>query len=173
MSGLVGYKNDPVTIITGADQPNAKEWQFDNLGNITIPFGGDILDSVGTSLLAVDNAVRKTSANALVGSPTVVWTGLEPSVSSAKLFVQVECEVTGDISGPHTQVCEIVVASRKNQYLPAISVYGLVYTSTGSLMTFSAQRNVNDNIEIIGTVTGIVSTNPLVRIYSVEQISRV
>ena len=173
MSGLVGYKNTPVTITTKADEPNAKEWRFDDLGNITIPPGGDILNSVGTSLLSVNNDVRKTSATVTIGSPTVIWTGSDPIVSSAKLFVQVECEVTGDITGEHTQSCEIVVASRRNNGLPSISVYGLVYTSASQLVTFSVQRNLSNYIEIIGTSTGIVSTNPLIRIYSIEQLSRV
>ena len=174
MSGLVGYRSTPVIIVAGADEVNAKEWVFDRLGNITIPPGGDILDNVGTSLLSTDNSVRKVISSISIGNPAVVWTGTNSLVSSAKLFAQVECEVTGDISGAHTQSCEIVIASRKNQFTPAISVYGLVYTSVSQLVTFTVQRNiVTDNIEVIGTATGIVGTDPLIRIYSVEQLSRI
>ena len=174
MSGLVGYKNNPVTIVTGADDPNAKEWQFDNLGNITIPLGGDILDYNGTTLLAADSSVRKTSVSLTIGSPGVIWTGVSPLVSSAKLLVQTECEETGDLSGFHTQTCEIVVASRSGGLTPAISVYGIVYTSSAALVTFTGQRNLTTNlIEIVGTTTGIVSTNPSLRIYSVEQLSEI
>lgn len=174
MSGLVGYKNTPVTIITGADDPSAKEWRFDNLGNITIPLGGDIVDNDGISLLAADSGTRRTISLVNLGIPTVVWTGYNENVSSAKLFVQVECEVTGDPSGPHSQSCEIVVASRGNQYTPAISVYGVVYTSAAQMVTFSIQRNVTTNrIEIVGTAAGTVSTPPLLRIYSTEQLTRI
>lgn len=174
MSGLVGYKTTPITIITGADEPNAKEWRFDNLGNITLPLGGDIVDSNGSSLLAVDNAVRKTSANITIGTPMSVWSSLSDSVSSAKLFVQVECEEVGDLTGAHTQSCEIIIASRNGFDIPSISVYGLVYTSSQTLVTFTAQRNgITNNIEVIGTTTGIVSSNPLLRVYSIEQTSRI
>ena len=53
MSGLVGYLNNPVRIVAGADAPNSKEWTFDNGGNIKLPQGGDILDYTGTSLLGI------------------------------------------------------------------------------------------------------------------------
>lgn len=174
MSGLVGFKSTPVTIVTGADEPGAKEWRFDNQGIVTLPLGGDIVDSNGASLLAVDGGTRRTVATVEVGTPTIVWTGYDSSVSSAKLFVQAECEIIGDPSGPHSQSCEIVIASRSNQFTPAISVYGVVYTSTAQIVTFTAQRNIaTDRIEIIGTAAGIVTTNPLLRIYSVEQLTRI
>lgn len=174
MSGLVGYKTTPITIIAGADEPNAKEWRFDNLGNITLPLGGDIIDNTGVSLLGADSGVRKTVATTLIGDPQVVWTSFDSSVSSAKLFIQVECEVTGDLTGAHSQSCEVVVASRGDSGTPAVSVYGLVYTSVSPLVTFTAQRNgITNKIEIVGTATVIASTDPLLRIYSVEQLSRI
>ena len=174
MSGLVGYRTTPITIITGADEPSAKEWRFDNLGNITLPLGGDIVDNNGISLLGADSGIRKTVSNIALGESTVIWTGFDSSVSSAKLFVQVECEVTGDLTGAHTQSCEIVVASRGDQFIPNISIYGLVYTSVSALVTFTAQRNgINNKIEIVGTATAIVDTDPLLRIYSIEQLSRI
>ena len=174
MSGLVGYKSTPITIITGADEPSAKEWRFDNLGNITLPLGGDIVDNNGISLLGADSGIRKTVSVVTLGVSTVIWTGFDPSVSSAKLFVQVQCEVAGDPSGAHSQSCEIVIASRSSLFTPAISVYGLVYTSASPLVTFTAQRNgINNKIEIVGDATGIVSTDPLLRIYSIEQLTRI
>jgi len=51
MSGLVGYLNTPVRIVAGADAPGAKEWKFDNSGNIVLPQGGNILTSTGISVL--------------------------------------------------------------------------------------------------------------------------
>lgn len=174
MSGLVGYKSTPITIITGADEPSAKEWRFDNLGNITLPLGGDIVDNNGISLLGADSGVRKTTSSIVPGEPTVIWTGFDSAVSSAKLFVQVECEVIGDPTGAHSQSCEIIVASRGDQFVPNISVYGLVYTSVSPLATFTAQRNgVTNRIEIVGTPAFITSSEPLVRIYSIEQLSRI
>lgn len=52
MSGLVGYLNNPVRIVAGADAPGAKEWQFDNSGNIVLPQGGNILNYNGVSVLS-------------------------------------------------------------------------------------------------------------------------
>lgn len=174
MSGLIGYSGAPVTIISGAGEANAKEWRFDNLGKITLPLGGDIVNNDGLSLLATDTSVRKTQSEIPVGDSAVVWSGYDSTVSSARLLVQVECEVTGDPSGPHTQSCEIIVASRGDQFEPAISVYGVVYTSVSQLVTFTAQRNVITNkVDIVGSDAGNASTNPLLRIYSVEQLSRI
>jgi hypothetical protein len=174
MSGLVGYLNNPVTIVAGADDSNSKEWIFDSQGNITLPIGGDIIDSTGVSLLGTDSGIRKSTAFVAFDAPTVIWTGIDPTVSSAKLFIQAQCEVTGDASGPHTQSCEIIIASRSSLFTPVISVYGIVYTSVSQLITFTTQRNLSSNcIEIVATASGAVSADPLLRIYSIEQLSRI
>lgn len=51
MSGFLSFKNDPVFIVAGADDANAKEWKFDNAGNIILPQGGNILNYSGSSVL--------------------------------------------------------------------------------------------------------------------------
>lgn len=51
MSGFLSFKNDPVLIVAGADNANAKEWKFDNAGNIILPQGGNILSYSGSSVL--------------------------------------------------------------------------------------------------------------------------
>lgn len=54
MSGLIGYLNNPVKILTGVDAPGAKEWTFDNSGNFILPQGGNILDYNGNTLIGVE-----------------------------------------------------------------------------------------------------------------------
>lgn len=174
MSGLVGYSTTPITILTGADNPNPKEWVFDNQGNIKLPVGGDIVDNSGISLLGSDSGIRKIVSLVAFDAPTIIWTAFDATVSSAKLFIQAQCEITGDTSGAHAQSCEIIVASRSTLFTPVISVYGVVYTSPAQLVTFTTQRNNTTNkIEIVATAAGNVSTDPLLRIYSIEQLSRI
>ncbi len=171
MSGLVGFRNTPVTIVAGADAPGSKEWTFDNNGNIILPLGGNILNNSGTSVLNAESGTRRTTTELILGTPGVVWRGSGPPISSAKLFVQVECQVTGD-PVPHTQSCEIVIASRGGQLDPAMSVYGIVYTSVSPLVTFTIQRSLSTEIEVLGVTTGIVNSNALISVYSIEQQTR-
>lgn len=230
MSGLVGYGNDPVKIISGVDTPNAREWTFDFNGNIQLPFGGNVLDhegniiiseNIGTGnivfsadsiknniisnpvilqatggdttvyswtfdsdgsltvpssgFLSQNNAITKTTnADILTSNPTIIWTSHNTLISSAKLVIQLEQQQVGDPTGFHSQSCEAVIAARgANQTgLPSISVYGIVYTSTGSLVTFSVQRNVTTSeIEVVATLTD--TTNPAyVSVHSVEIVTR-
>lgn len=229
MSGLVGYLNNPVRIVAGADAPGAKEWQFDNAGNIRLPQGGDILDYTGTSLLGIaigtgnlsfdadtirnnvqlnpiiletrdgtstvvswtfdsdgsltlpfdgqlvqnQSIVRTTDANGSTVTPTVLWTSTRDDIVSAKLQIQVECDETGDLTGTHSQTVEVNLAARAGGGTPSISVYGIVYTSTLALMTFTTQRNgISNLIEIVGTASGIASGTIRVKIHSVEMITR-
>lgn len=171
MSGLVGYLTDPVKITTGFDTSNLKEWTFDDQGNIVLPSGGDIVDNNGLSVLGeASGGTRKTNSTLVPGAPAIIWSALSGAISSAKLFVQVECQVEGDLI-PHTQTCEIIIASRGGSFDPAISVYGIVYTSASPLVTFTAQRGPAF-IEVLGNTTEIVVSNVLVRIYSIEQDTR-
>lgn len=262
MSGLVGYQNALVTITTGANTLNTKEWSFDNAGNLKIPNGGNILSQTGNPLFAqsldelsdvnisdlvsgnvlkfngtnwvaasdnttgignffidqdtitnnvqlnpvilrtlgVDSttynytfdsngsltlpdngsivqnlSIVKTIISELsdVGS-AVVWTGSSSNISTAKLLVQAEAIELGDPSGYHNQSCEIIISSRGSAGVPVISVYGIAYTSSSSLVTFTTQRNIsNDTIEILATRTGIVDGNVSFRIYSTELLSTV
>jgi hypothetical protein len=56
---------------------------------------------------------------------------------------------------------------------PAMTIYGLVYTSTQPLVTFTVQRNnTTDKIEVVGTKTAATENYPQVRIHSVEMETR-
>ena len=63
MSGLVGYGNNPVKIVAGANLSGSKEWQFDKNGNLRLPQGGDILNNSGTSVLNPFNTGNIVFAN--------------------------------------------------------------------------------------------------------------
>lgn len=172
MSGLVGYGNDPVKIVSGVDSPNAREWTFDSDGNLQLPPDGDIVNSNGISLLGAESGTRKTSSEVTLNTPSLIWTSSQSTVRFAKLLIQAECDVVNDVSGTHTQSCEVIIAARSLGE-PSISIYGIVYTSDAPLVTFTVQRNpVTNNIEVICSNTGIVDSNPLIRIYSIEQVTR-
>lgn len=227
MSGLVGYLNNPVRIVTGADAPNAKEWIFDNTGNIKLPQGGNVLDYNGNVIIAggiggnlvfeddtVQNSVQGNSIilqttaidstttswefnpngtlsfngsvlqnNSLTrsilseittASPTVVWSSSSTIISSVKLILQLEQEQVGDPTGFHTHSCEAIISARGTTQtdIPTMSVYGVNYTYTGSLVTFTVQRNISTGIiEVVATLTD--TTNPAyLSIHSIEQTTR-
>lgn len=68
MSGIVGYLNNPVRIVAGADAPGSKEWTFDNLGNIRLPQGGNILNYSGNSVLSSPNTGNITFDTNTIGN---------------------------------------------------------------------------------------------------------
>jgi len=50
-NGLIGYRSNPVTILTGFDTPNLKEWSFTSSGNLQLPAGGKVVNSSGQNIL--------------------------------------------------------------------------------------------------------------------------
>lgn len=230
MSGLVGYLNNPVTIVAGADAPTLKEWTFDTSGNIVLPQGGDILNYLGTSLLGfeansgnitfdndtIGNSIQGNSvliqtadpgsttyswsfgadgtflipaegnitqslsitrsnvAEITTATPTVIWSSISSIISSAKLLIQLEQEQVGDLTGLHTHSCEAIISARGTVQtdIPAMSVYGVNYTYTSSLVTFTIQRNISTGIvEVVATL--VDTTNPAyLSVHSIEQSTR-
>lgn len=109
----------------------------------------------------------------------VIWTALSNAISSVKLTIQLETNQIGDTTGWHSQVCEVIIASRGYANAqpgygePIMTVYGVTYTSTLPLVTFTVQRNpTNRLIEVVGTRTAETSTAIDFRIHSVEMITR-
>ena len=165
--------------------PITKSWNFGADGILQLPAGGDIVDSVGSSVLGggtglVDTYTRATTPiiNAIATSG-IIWTALYDTVSSVKLTVQLETDQVGDATGWHSQVCEVIVASRgyangqPGYGEPIMTVYGVTYTSTVPLATFTVQRNATTSlIEIVGTRTAATDSTIDFRIHSVEMISR-
>ena len=89
MSGLVGYFNTPVTIIAGADAAGAKEWTFDNLGNIKLPQGGNILNYNGDSVLSSPSGL----GNFVFDNNTIT-----NSITNADINVQVINSTLGNLN---------------------------------------------------------------------------
>lgn len=132
-------------------------------------FGDDstaIIDAVSGKVTATDVTTasviypsvttRTVSATVLANTPTVIWASSDENIASAKLVIQAEGSVTPDANGSatwHTQMCEAHVVKRANfTTAPAISVYGITYTSVSVLATFAAQYNVSTNrIEVVAT----------------------
>lgn len=159
-----------VSILT-TDGVLSSTWHFDMGGLTRMP--GD-LELTSVSSLTQNYSYTRTS-NLQITSPNVIWSSLFSYTSSAKLTIQVEVAEVGDNTGWHVQTCEAVISSRGyangvNGYgEPVMTVYGVTYTSTAPLMTFSVGRNpINNSIEVIGTQTAAASGSPSLRIHSVE-----
>ena len=157
---------NPVVLETRGVDSALYQWTFDSDGSLTLP---------ETSLISQNNCItRITQTDITTSSPTVIWTSNSNLISSAKLVIQLEQEQVGDLTGFHSHSCEAVIASRGaiQDGVPSISVYGIVYTSTGSLVTLSVQRNPTSlNIEVVATLAD--TTNPAyVSVHSVETRTR-
>lgn len=156
--------SNPVILQTVGIDSTVNSWLFLPDGTLITP--GDIRQS--------NSITRTTVADITTPTPTVIWTGYTPLVSSAKLVIQLEQEQIGDPTGFHTHSCEAIISARGavQTDTPTISVYGINYTSVASLVTFSVQRNVSTGqIELVSTLAD--ATNPAyVSIHSIEQLTR-
>jgi len=153
--------------------PITKGWYFGTDGMVTLPDAGVINQG---------NAYTKITTPLLnaVDNSAVIWTALYDYISSVKLTIQLETDQVGDATGWHSQVCEAIIASRgwanntSGYGDPIMTVYGVTYTSTVSLATFTVQRNATTRmIEIVATRTAATDSGIDFRIHSVEMSSRV
>lgn len=156
--------SNPVIIQTVGLDSTAYTWSFNADGTFIIP--GNVTQS--------NSITRTTVADITTSTPTVIWTSTNALISSVKLVIQLEQEQVGDPTGFHSHSCEAVIAARGaiQSGLPSISIYGIVYTSIGSLVTLSTQRNVSSGvIEVVATLAD--TTNPAyVSIHSIESTTR-
>jgi hypothetical protein len=151
--------------------PSTSTWTFGRDGQLTLPSGGAIQQQFTWT---------KVTLTTLSTPSAVIWTALYDYISGVKLTIQLEANETGDATGWHSQVCEAVIASRgyANSFggpggEPIMTVYGVTYTSTVPLVTFSVQRNpTTKQIEIVGTQTAACGSTPNFRIHSVEMATR-
>jgi hypothetical protein len=102
--------------------------------------------------LQLPNYVKQNTNQSVVCNAnvdTVVYTGTDQWQHSFKLLLKVEgVEVEGQ--SWDTQTCEMTVAKSYRNDLVVGSVYGLVYTSTNPLATFTARWNATSNrVEIL------------------------
>jgi hypothetical protein len=150
-------------------------------GILTLPVGGDIVDSNGVSVLGTTlGSWTKTAAGSIAnGVATVVWASSYDYISSAKLIIQIECNEALDASGWHSQACEAIIASRgyasgiSGFGDPDMAVYGVINTSVDPLVTFTVQRNTLTRlIEVVATTTATADGAAQYRIHSVEMATR-
>lgn len=139
-------------------------------------FRSNEFDVMPDARIRQNNSFTRTTTSVVSAGSSVVWVSTENYISGVKLVIQVEANEVGDASGWHSQVCEAVIASRgyANGFAgpggtPVMTVYGVTYTSTAPLVTFTVQRNPTTKmIEVVGTSTAAADTAPILRIYSVE-----
>lgn len=162
---------------------NTNSWILGTDGKLTLPAGGDIIDSNGTSVLGTNTTTgswTKTDAGSIAnGVATVIWSSSYDYISSAKLFIQVECDEVSDTTGWHSQACEAIIASRgyasgiSGFGDPDMAVYGVINTSVDPLVTFTVQRNTLTRlIEVVATTTATADGAAQYRIHSVEMATR-
>ena len=123
---------------------------------LTVDGGGNLTVN-GTPVAGGTNPLTAISAYCPTGVSTVIYSASQYT-SGMKIVVVMEGHVDGDVTGWHTQTCEVILAARgaTNQGIPNATVYGIVYTSPTPLGTVTAQRNPTTNeIEIVVTPTGL------------------
>ena len=123
---------------------------------LTVDGGGNLTIN-GTPIAGATNPLTAISAYCPTGISTVIYSASQYT-SGMKMVIVMEGHVDGDVTGWHTQTCEVILAARgaTNQGIPNVSVYGIVYTSPTPLGTVTAQRNLTTSeIEIVVTPTGL------------------
>ena len=146
-------------------------WTFNSDGTLDLPNTGSIQQKFVETKVTQSNIILNASSG-------VIWTANNPYASGVKLIIQAEIDETGDATGWHSQVCEAIVASRGYASSasgplgdPQMTVYGITYTSTEPLITFTVQRDpITNLIEVTGTRTATALSSARVdfRIHSVE-----
>lgn len=188
---------------------DAKSWTFGTGGKLTLPAGGDIVDSFGTSVLGgasfnqslnstdqvafdrvittnyiqssqyqIGNAIRMygSAPVTVAGAATDSVYSFDNWFTSAKLVIQVEGQLDGDLTGvDHTQTCEATIALNYNTDIdPVMSVYGVVHTSPTPLATFTIRRGTGifaGKVEILAE-NSQTTNDILVKVQSLQFVSR-
>ena len=146
-------------------------WTFSSAGMLSLPNASSIRQNFVETKVTQSNIVLNSNSG-------VIWTANNLYASGVKLIIQAEIDETGDATGWHSQVCEAIVASRGYASSasgplgdPQMTVYGITYTSTEPLITFTVQRDpITNLIEVTGnrTATALSSARVDFRIHSVE-----
>lgn len=169
MSGLIGYLNNPVRIVAGADTPGSKEWTFDNTGNILLPQGGNILTSAGVSVLGELQTGNITFTNNTIGNVNIN-TGISIETTSNTFGNQSwSFEPSGKLTLPNNgQVVQNLAITRTTTVditNPLISTLiwtsDSTFTSTSKLLIMLEQDTISPttfNITNNGTGNYVVNT---------------
>ena len=117
--------------------------------------------------------IRDTYETIPAETPTIVWSSQSGQfISTVKLIINIEALEVGGDGQWHTQSCEAIIANRvfMNNADPAMTVYGLTYTSVNTLATFTVQRNfTTQQIEVVATSNNLVVDGAAyAHIYSTE-----
>lgn len=137
--GTVTIRSDAASNIT------TNEWIFDTNSVLTLPTDGEVRQN--SSRISTSNYIE-----VLGNSTTVIYT-TDGAFTGCKLVITIEGQLDGDGTFTrHTQTCEATIAAIYNSSVdPAISVYGIIYTSPSPLATFDVQRGVGNSIEVVAT----------------------
>jgi hypothetical protein len=117
------------------------------------------------------NHSPSTGVNCPVSVDTVVYTSVDADARTIKLLAQFEGAEDGGDGNYHTQSSDIIVVKRTGPLgtvLVDATVYGGIYTSTGSLVTFDAQWNaISERIEVTARPVSLTNDG-WVKVYATE-----
>jgi hypothetical protein len=132
---FAGSSGLSIEIINDADVSHG--WNFNGDSTLSYP----------------ENAVQRDTATVTCAgnTSTVIYTASSIFQYTVKLLIQVEGNEGASVDWD-TQACEMIIARSVRANTVASSVYGIVYTSTAPLATFTADWNATSNrIEVICT----------------------
>lgn len=138
-------------------------------GSYTVSLAADGSLELGNGFTV--NHSTSTGVNCPVSVDTVVYTSVDADARTIKLLAQFEGEEDGGDGNYHTQSCDIIVVKRTGPLgtvIVDITVYGVIYTSTGALVTFDAQWNaISERIEVTAQPISL-SNDGWVKLYATE-----
>lgn len=161
--------NGDVTITFDQVASPAVGFSFTMSGDFNSPrvvTGGVVTQQVDMSY------TRQVSSNTNVSCPpnvdTIIHTGTDQFQHTFKLLLKVEGNENPGQQGWDTQSCEMMIAKSFRNDTMAGSVYGLVYTSTNPLATFTTRWNSAINrVEVLCRPTS-TTENVTVRSFVTE-----
>lgn len=123
-------------------------------GTTTVRFGDDITPG-GVPLGGGGSAGPTTVCPP--GVDTVIYTATSSTVRTIKATVQAVGYETGVVDFPDTHSAEVIAIKNLRTGLGEASVYGVTYTSVGSLVTFDAQI-AGGVLKIVAQPTSLVNS---------------
>ena len=144
-------------------------WTFGTDGTLTLPTYNPVENAPN---IKIGNTTRIVDTNYgfSVPGPTagVVYTSSFADLSSMKLLVTIEGIEDNNDEWLHTQVCEMMVVRRVGPVSNIVnsSVYGVVYTGTGPLVTLTAQQQEGGRVNILAQPTNAHTI--YVKIHAIE-----
>jgi hypothetical protein len=114
------------------------------IGNLTLPAGGAI------NMGAAKQVSNNTAVTCPINVDTVIYTSTGSAQHTFKVLLLVEGVEDPMEPNMDTQSCEMMIAKSFRNNAVAGTVYGLVYTSTSPLATFSTRWNaISSRVEVL------------------------